>query len=112
MTEALLEAVIQGIAVGALSPPEAAHLEHPSINPDAIDARKRRDKRLTGWRDSEARKRGVHEQVVLPGHCVRQLATGKLRTAPEIAALEGLGKARGERYAAELAKLLDQDSEA
>ncbi len=110
VTEALLEAVVQGLADGELKTEDATWLEHPPFDRDQAEARKRREKLLSSWREAEAKRRRVSDQVVLPGHCLRRLAAGECKSAAQIAALEGFGLARTNRYAAQLVRLLKEDA--
>ncbi len=67
-----------------------------------------RHRRLVAWRRIEARARGVDEQVVLPGHCLQELAALEAPSLEHIAAVAGLGKARFNRYGAALEQLLTE----
>lgn len=82
----------------------------PATPPPADERARRRarEKALTSWRAEEAERRGVPVQVVLPGHCLRDLAQlgepGALDTIP------GLGRKRIERYGAVLRPILAQQT--
>jgi ribonuclease D len=100
-----LRAVAQGIADGDVPEEDRIHFEAPK--PDKAETTRRRacENRVTGWRRKEARRRGVDEQVVLPGHCAQDLVDLLLSREPDdpglgraIAAIAGLGAARLERY--------------
>jgi len=95
---------------GKLSEADAQWLQHPAFDREAAEARKRREKRLMGWRDVEARRRGVNEQVVLPGHCIRRLAEGELKTADQILDVKGLGNARLSDTHRKLSRILQEDT--
>ncbi|HQB45941.1 MAG TPA: HRDC domain-containing protein [Polyangiaceae bacterium] len=69
-------------------------------------ANKNLEKRLQTWRSAEAERRDVHEQVVLPTHCIRWLLSRKPTTEEQIASMPGLGKARAQRYAGRLLSLV------
>jgi len=112
VVQAMLAAVREGVEAGKLDAQSEALLARPPFDRAAVDTRKRREKRLTSWREAEAKRRGVHEQVVLPGHCLRRLAEGDALTEERIAALEGMGQARAARYAAALSALLRKDASA
>jgi ribonuclease D len=93
----MLRAVAAGIAEGAIPEAERALFERPRV-PSAIGkARRAREARLLAWRREAAKARGVDEQVVLPGHCVKELAESGPATREEIANVPGLGAFRAER---------------
>ncbi len=99
-----LEAVEQGVT----EPP----IELPRVVRTADDrarqvARRLREARLSAWRRTEAAARGVDEQVVLPGHCLQDLASGEFGPggAP-FDAVAGLGALRLSRYAQTFADLV------
>jgi ribonuclease D len=99
LAPSMLEAVTAGIADrGALPEEERAMLERPRLPGPVIKARRARESRLTSWRKAEAKKRGVDEQVVLPGHCLQDLADlPEEATLEAIAAVPGIGTFRVER---------------
>ncbi len=68
--------------------------------------RKLREKALSKWRKAEADVRGVVEQAVLPGHCLRDLARVSDLSEAGIAQIRGIGRKRVERYAAAWVELL------
>ncbi|MBX3232301.1 MAG: HRDC domain-containing protein [Labilithrix sp.] len=98
----LLAAVAQGVADGAIPDADAALLERPRLPSAQIKARRAREHRLTAWRRAEAKRRGVDEQVVLPGHCLQDLADLEDATLAAIAAVPGIGAFRIEQSAAAL----------
>ena len=102
LAPAILEAVAAGHADGGVIPDaERAMLERPRPPNTVIKARRGREGRLTSWRKAEAKKRGVDEQVVLPGHCLQDLADlPDHATLDAIAAVPGIGAFRVERYGA------------
>ncbi|MGH7269444.1 MAG: HRDC domain-containing protein, partial [Polyangiaceae bacterium] len=53
---------------------ERAHFEPVRLPPDVVKRRREREARLLSWRRAEAKERGVNEQVVLPGHCLKDAA--------------------------------------
>ena len=55
-------------------PPDTS--PEPGPPPEERQARKDREQALTRWRKAEAKRRTVDPQVVLPGHCLRDLARG------------------------------------
>ncbi len=94
----MLEAVAAGLADGGFPDAERAMLEKPRPPSTVIKARRAREGRLTSWRKAEAKRRGVDEQVVLPGHCLQDLADlPDEATLDEIAAVPGIGAFRLER---------------
>lgn len=101
----LLEAVARG-ATAEVPPEERALLDRPRLPAEVARSRRDRETRIVGWRRAEAKRRGVDEQVVLPGHCVQDIVELDAPTAEAIAAVDGLGKARAERYASAIAALL------
>jgi len=60
-------------------------------------ARNAREHRLTAWRRKIAKVRSVDEQVVLPGHCVQDIASHPPDDLVELAAIPGIGARRVER---------------
>ncbi|MDF2694908.1 MAG: Ribonuclease [Labilithrix sp.] len=99
LAPAMLQAVAAGIAdAGVLPEEERAMLERPRLPSAIIKARRGRESRLTAWRKAEAGRRGVDEQVILPGHCLQDLADlPDGSTLDTIATVPGLGAFRLER---------------
>jgi ribonuclease D len=64
--------------------------------PDAR-ARRGREARLTAWRREEAKRRGVDEQVVLPGHCMKEAVEADVTDIEQLARVPGIGAFRVER---------------
>jgi ribonuclease D len=88
----MLEAVTRGVDDPTLPETETAMLVRPRLPPAVAKARRAREARLTSWRKSEAKKRGVDEQVVLPGHCLQALADLDAPASLEaIAGVPGIG---------------------
>jgi ribonuclease D len=104
----IVAAVERGVGRGRLAPEDAAWLDAPAPSPQAIERRRRLERRLTEWRNAEASARGVNAQVVLPGHCLKQLAAGDRTTPEAVAACPGLGETRAARYAPAIAALLEE----
>ena len=74
--------------------------------PEERARRKAQEKALTEWRRTEAAARGVDQQVVLPGHCLRDLV-GADPTEPDVLTrVRGLGAIRVERYGAAILAIL------
>lgn len=74
MAAAMLEAVAGGLADVEIPREERAMLERPRLPPAIAKARRAREASLTAWRRATAKTRAVDEQVVLPGHCLQDLA--------------------------------------
>ncbi|MBX3204104.1 MAG: HRDC domain-containing protein [Labilithrix sp.] len=108
LAPAMLEAVAAGIAeAGVIPADERAMLERPRLPPAVVKERRRRESRLTAWRKAEAKRRGVDEQVILPGHCLQDLADlpdGSSLDA--VAAVPGIGAFRVARDGASLVAAL------
>jgi ribonuclease D len=94
MAGALLRAVATGIADGDLPPEDKVWLERPRMPATVAKARRAREARVMAWRKGEAQRRGVDEQVVLPGHCVKEIAEPEAMTAEEVASVGGFGACR------------------
>ncbi len=69
--------------------------------------RKRIKRSLGEWRKREAKRRDVALQVVIPGHCMTEVADAIASSAgdatsllEELTAIDGLGDARVDRYLA------------
>jgi len=72
---------------------------------EILEARRGREQRLTAWRRTEAKRREVDEQVILPGHCLQEIADHAPATPDALAAIGGIGAKRVERYGEELLRL-------
>ena len=108
VADALLAAVKQGIDDGEV--PEHERFVRPRLDRAAIAERRERESRLLSWRRAEAARRGVDEQVVLPGHCLQAIAAGGAFDEASIAQIPGMGKVRAERYAKTLAAIARGDA--
>jgi ribonuclease D len=97
LANALLEAVRAGASDGRPPAEERQMLERPRVAPAVARARRERESRLVAWRREEAKRRGVDEQVVLPGHCVQDLVDLEEPTRDALARVPGLGGFRVER---------------
>lgn len=103
----MLKAVADGLEDNGVIPEaERTMLERPRIPQGIAKARRARENRLTSWRKAEAKRRGVDEQVVLPGHCLQDLADLDSATQESIAAVPGIGAFRVERDGPALASVL------
>lgn len=106
---AWLDAVKRGLEDGALPPDEAALLLPQRLPRDVAQARRKREDRLRGWRRAEAKRRGVDEQAVLPGHCLNELAERAPADEAALREIPGLGELRVVRDGATLLTLLAGD---
>lgn len=94
-----------------LSDAEREALTPRRLPEDVRKARKKREEALLAWRKTEAVRREVNLQVVLPGHVLRRLADRGPRTLGELLTIEGLGAFRVERYGDPLLALLSDEDE-
>ncbi len=76
---------------------DRARLQRPRVPAAAHRARREREARLIAWRRDEAKRRGVDEQVVLPGHCVKDAAQSDASLVDHLARIPGIGSFRVER---------------
>ncbi|MBX3198218.1 MAG: HRDC domain-containing protein [Labilithrix sp.] len=108
LAPAMLAAVAAGLADdGAVPADERAMLERPRLPPAVVKARRGREGRLTSWRKAEAKRRGIDEQVVLPGHCLQDLADLPDDSALDaVATVPGIGAFRVARDGAALVAAL------
>jgi ribonuclease D len=98
---ALADALRRAAAGGPPREPE------PTPPPPEERARRRaREKALSAWRAAEAERRGVNEQAVLPGHCLRDLADAEVGELDDLSRVSGFGDKRRERYGEALLALL------
>jgi len=112
LAAAWLRAIEQGLLEGDVPEEERALFEPVRMERSVVARRKAIEGRVTGWRRAEAKRRGVDEQVVLPGHCAQALVgvlaardPGSPDLLEAIARIPGLGRKRFERYAGALSKL-------
>jgi ribonuclease D len=104
---ALARDVLEAVAdPGDVPDDERAMLVRPRLPSGLAKLRRAREQRLTKWRKDEAKKRGVDEQVVLPGHCLQDLADVPEATLEAVAAVPGIGAFRVERDGAALVAAL------
>jgi ribonuclease D len=99
---ALVHAVTAGLADVEIPEDERKMLERPRLAPALVRARRLREGKLTSWRKGEAKRLGLDEQVVLPGHCLQDLADLESPTLDTIAAIPGIGAFRVSRSGAAL----------
>lgn len=93
----LLDAVAAGVEDGAIPEEDRVWFEKPRISNQAIRLRRAREQRLSAWRKSEAQKRGIDEQAVLPGHCLQDLVDLDQPSLDALAQVAGFGRFRSER---------------
>ena len=93
----MLDAVTVGIEDGAIPDEDRIWFEKPRIPSGVLRARRAREQRLSKWRKDEAKRRGLDEQVILPGHCLQGLADLEDITLEAIAQVPGIGAFRAER---------------
>lgn len=104
---ALARDVLRAVAVpGDVPEEERAMLVRPRLPGPLARARRGREQRLTAWRKEQAKRRGVDEQVVLPGHCLQDLADLGAASLDAVAAVPGIGDFRVEEHGASLVGLL------
>lgn len=108
------DAIVAGVAEGDVPASDRALFEAPNFDRRAVAKRREIESKLTAFRRAEAQRRGVDEQVVLPGHCVQELAAilatmtpRDPEIMPRIAAVAGIGAKRAEQYGSALAALLE-----
>lgn len=94
---AIAPAMLRAIDAEPVPEAELAFLEKPRLAPALVKARRARESRLTSWRKAEAKARGIDEQVVLPGHCLQDLADLETTEPGALATVPGLGAFRIER---------------
>ncbi|MFO0651978.1 MAG: ribonuclease D [Polyangiales bacterium] len=105
LADAIADAVARGVTRGDIPPTERRWFAGERSGGD-IGLRKAREALLSHWRTEEATRRGVDLQVVLPGHCLSDLASRGARSFAELRAIDGFGEVRVARYGAALVALL------
>jgi ribonuclease D len=93
----VLAAVEAGLVANEIPASDTKWLERPRVPGSVAKARRAREQRLTKWRREEAKKREVDEQVVLPGHCLQDLADIDAPSMASLSAVPGIGAFRVER---------------
>jgi ribonuclease D len=76
---------------------DRALLERPRVPAAILRTRREREARLMKWRREEAARRAVDEQVVLPGHCVKDAAEYGASSVEDLVRIAGIGAFRIER---------------
>jgi ribonuclease D len=76
--------------------PEDERHHFEPVRMPAAEARLRRQKeaRLIAWRRTEAKRRSVDEQVVLPGHCLKDSVDADVQSVDDLRRVPGLGEFR------------------
>jgi ribonuclease D len=69
-----------------------------SVSPAELQRKKQRKRSLTELRAREATSRGVDVQVVLPGHCLNDIAELEELSLEQLRAVPGFGECRVQRY--------------
>jgi len=93
-----LAAVARGVVEGDVPEGERAHFLRPTPPREVVAQLRAREAALTRWRKEEAKTRGVDEQVILPGHCMKDLAEAGAMEVGNVTAVPGFGACRA-RYA-------------
>lgn len=109
---ALRRAIAEGVGEGDVPEDErlAWFTEPPRPPRLEIEARRRREQRLTAFRRRVAKERSVDEQVVLPGHCLQAIVERVPESAAELAEVPGLGARRLARDGAGILAALHGES--
>ncbi len=107
----LVEKLARALATAGdhLPTDERAHFKPPPIPSAVFRSRREREARLLVWRRAEAKIRGVDEQVVLPGHCVRDVANGPVESTDDLRQIPGIGAFRVERDGEAIVRALHGD---
>lgn len=105
LSQVLLDLV--GKSHPGLTSDELTMLVPKRLPPAEVKARKKREAKLLAWRKTEAIRRDVNPQVILPGHVLREMADVCPETVDELSNLPGFGAFRVARYGAKLVELLD-----
>jgi ribonuclease D len=96
---AFVDDIARGLGTAAVTIPEdeRALFERPHVPAAEAKARREREVRLLSWRRAEAKRRGVDEQVVLPGHCAKDAVDGDVAGVDDLARVRGIGAFRVHR---------------
>ncbi|AKV01614.1 Ribonuclease D [Labilithrix luteola] len=108
----VLRAVASGIADAGIPEEDRAMLQRPRLPSAIAKARRAREQRLTRWRKIEAKQRGIDEQVVLPGHCLQDIADLDEPSVDDLYTIAGIGRFRVERDGAAILAALNAPDEA
>lgn len=108
MAREVLAAVARGVEEGTVPEAELARISPPRPPTSVTRVRRAREQRLTAWRKAEARARGIDDQVVLPGHCLKELAELEEPSLEAVRAVGGIGTFRVDRHGATWVALLTE----
>jgi ribonuclease D len=111
LVKPLFQAVERGRSEGEVPVEEMKLLQNKTRTPDAEKRRERRkmEEALRTWRKSISKSLKLNSQVVLPGHCLRDLLTLKPKSIKELRTIPGIGKQRVEKYGEQLLHLFNKD---
>lgn len=103
-----VEAVADAVArVGETLPDEErGRFDRPRPPESEVRTRRGREVRLTAWRREEAKRRGVDEQVVLPGHCMKDAVDANVTDVEALARVPGIGVFRVDRDGSSIVQAL------
>jgi ribonuclease D len=90
-------AVVVASAGDSLPEPDRARWEQMRAAPVDRRSRRERETHLVSWRRVEAKRRAIDEQVVLPGHCVKDAAAANATNLDDLRRVPGIGEFRIER---------------
>jgi ribonuclease D len=113
-SQAFAAALLRAVAGAGDRIPESerTYFEPVRIPVEQARLRRERETRLIAWRRTEAKRRGVDEQVVLPGHCLKDVVNAASGSAEELARVPGIGAFRiaqdGEAIAQALLGAIDE----
>jgi ribonuclease D len=85
---------------------ERARFERPRVPAAVAKGRREREARLSAWRRAAAKRRGVDEQVVLPGHCAKDAVEHDITTLEDLARVPGIGEFRVKRDGEDILRAL------
>jgi ribonuclease D len=93
---AFVEELARGVATAGETVPEEerALFARPQVPAAVARSRREREVRLLSWRRAEAKRRGVDEQVVLPGHCAQDVVDGEIARVEDLSTVPGMGAFR------------------
>ncbi len=73
---------------------EREYFEPTRVPATEARLRRQREARLIAWRREEAKRRGLDEQVILPGHCLKDAADRGIQSIDELSHVSGIGSFR------------------
>lgn len=94
LADRLLDAVRRGEALGDVPAVELRPARGEPTSAAERNAQRAREKALQAWRRAAAEARGVDPQVVLPGHCLSDLAERDAQDVDALRAVRGFGAVR------------------